>query len=91
MAAARYETGGRAALPIWLDYMRAGLAARPQPEFNPPDGLDLVRLKVSPKTGKLVPPTDPKGVEMWFKKGTEPTELEEKGKAGINDFMLGPN
>ena len=31
---ARYETGGRAALPIWLDYMSGALRDRPQPEFE---------------------------------------------------------
>ena len=30
----RYETGGHAALPIWLDYMRAALDGREQPEFE---------------------------------------------------------
>ena len=31
----RYETGGRAALPIWLSYMKRALDGRPQPEFCP--------------------------------------------------------
>ena len=35
----RYETGGRAALPIWLSYMQRALDGRPQPEFAPPDWL----------------------------------------------------
>ena len=42
----RYETGGRAALPIWLAYMTRALQGRNQPEFDPPAGLDIVRRRV---------------------------------------------
>ena len=51
MPLGRAETGGRAALPIWLGYMTASLGARPQPEFPVPDGIVLV--PIDPKTGKV--------------------------------------
>jgi penicillin-binding protein 1A len=65
----RYETGGRAALPIWLDYMKAALDGREQPEFLPPEGI--VEVKIDPQTGKPVA-EDARGVLEPFKLGTEP-------------------
>jgi penicillin-binding protein 1A len=70
----RYETGGHAALPVWLDYMSAALADRPQPEFEPPPGLVLVRI--DPHTGKAVRPGEP-GVEEPFEEGSEPAPPDE--------------
>jgi penicillin-binding protein 1A len=63
----RYETGGRAALPIWLQYMKAALHDRPQPEFQPPEGM--VMVKMDPDTGKAV---ESGGVVEPFKEGSEP-------------------
>jgi penicillin-binding protein 1A len=45
------ETGGRAALPIWLDFMKVALAARPAREFQVPEGIVFVRI--DGKTGLL--------------------------------------
>jgi penicillin-binding protein 1A len=88
----RYETGGRAALPIWLQYMRQALAGRPQPEFQPPPELEMVKKRVDLKTGRLASGASRSSEEMWFKKGTEPTEAEvEKGKVDVSDFAKLPN
>ncbi len=38
----RGETGGAAALPIWIDYMREALAGRPEPDRPRPGGLVVV-------------------------------------------------
>jgi penicillin-binding protein 1A len=35
----RLETGSRAALPIWIDFMQAALAAYPRERFPQPDGV----------------------------------------------------
>ncbi len=70
----RYETGGRAALPIWLDYMSGSLRDRPQPEFEPPAGI--VEVRIDPDTGKPVAAGE-RGVEEPFKEGTEPKGAEE--------------
>ena len=43
------ETGGRAALPIWLDYMRVALAERPESDFEVPEGVVFAR--VDPRSG----------------------------------------
>lgn len=38
------EYGGRAALPIWIDYMRAALKDQPIASNTPPDGMTQVSL-----------------------------------------------
>jgi len=45
-----YETGARAALPIWIDYMEAFLKTRPFQYFDIPDGTKMVYIH--PNSGK---------------------------------------
>ncbi len=45
-----YETGAKAALPIWIDYMEAFLADQPFQYFDIPD--DTKMIYVHPDTGK---------------------------------------
>jgi penicillin-binding protein 1A len=70
----RFETGGHAALPIWLDYMSVALKDRPEPEFDPPPGI--VEVRIDPETGKAVP-DDARGVSEPFKQGTEPAQAPD--------------
>jgi penicillin-binding protein 1A len=86
----KYETGGHAALPIWLAYMMKALEGRDQPEFVPPPQLDLLQRRVDKKTGRLAAAT--RNSEMlWFKRGTEPQDAEpEKGQADPSTFMQVP-
>jgi penicillin-binding protein 1A len=86
----KYETGGRAALPIWLNYMQKALEGRDQPEFSPSSGLDVLTRRVDKKTGKLS--GDMKtSVTLWFKRGTEPEETAtEKGTVDTGNFMMQP-
>ncbi len=43
------ETGGRAALPIWIQYMKTALNGKPNHLLEQPDGM--VTLRIDPKTG----------------------------------------
>ncbi len=45
----RNETGGSAALPIWIDYMGAVLKGVPEQSFNPPSGIMV--MQINPETG----------------------------------------
>jgi penicillin-binding protein 1A len=76
----RYETGGRAALPIWLAYMQRVLHERRQPPFPVPEGI--VMVSIDPQTGKAVSLSDRKHVVEPFVEGTEPL-LERPGKAPL--------
>ncbi len=69
----RAETGGKAALPIWLAFMQAALRDRPQPEFPVPEGISFVR--VNPETGEAVPPFAPGVIEPYLE-GTGPDAVE---------------
>ncbi len=84
----KYETGGRAALPAWVGYMKAALDGRNQPEFSPPGSLDLVKLRIDNKTGKVASSTKGSS-EMWFKKGTEPKDAAlAPGQADPSNFEM---
>ncbi len=74
----RAETGGRAALPIWLAFMQAALRDRPQPDFPIPEGIVFARI--DPKTGEAVEPFAP-GVLEPYLEGTAPVE-RAPGEAG---------
>lgn len=77
------ETGGKAALPIWLEFMRAAHQGKPPREFPVPEGVTAVRI--DPRTGKLAGREVP-GRTEYFLAGTEPTE--ETKAVDPNDFLL---
>jgi penicillin-binding protein 1A len=64
------ETGSRAALPIWIDFMDNVLDDRPLNYFDRPD--DVVRVAIDPDSGQRVTEEAPEAVAALFKKGTEP-------------------
>ena len=68
-----YETGGRAAIPIWLDYMQEALRDLPPQEFVPPP--NVVFAHVDPLTGQLAPPDFEGALDEPFIEGTEPKEF----------------
>ncbi|SER37388.1 penicillin-binding protein 1A [Nitrosomonas sp. Nm51] len=46
------ETGGRAALPMWIQYMKIALKNEPIAKYTPPDGITVDRI--NPETGLRV-------------------------------------
>ena len=67
----RFETGSRAASPIWLSFMQKALAGKPVTNFPIPEGI--VFTKIDPKTGLLASPGAKEVVFECFKEGTQPT------------------
>ena len=65
----RGETGGRAALPIWIDYMRVALAGMPERPLVPPPGI--AKVYVNADTGQLTSAGDPLATEEFLIKGTD--------------------
>ncbi|MEO5628918.1 MAG: penicillin-binding protein 1A [Thermomonas sp.] len=57
------EYGGKAALPIWIDYMRAALKDQPERDPQPPPGM----VKVSVGAGGRLLPAGNGGVVEWVK------------------------
>jgi penicillin-binding protein 1A len=64
------ETGARAALPIWMDFMEAALAEEAHRYFDLPD--NIVKVQLNPDTGGLASDGSKSAVNALFKKGTEP-------------------
>ena len=67
----RFETGSRAACPIWLSFMQKALAGKPARNFPIPEGI--VFAKINAKTGLLASPGAKEVVFECFKEGTQPT------------------
>lgn len=70
------EVGGRAALPIWVDYMKTAHEGLPGMTFPTPDGI--VFANVDSETGFLASSTSKKTIRMAFKEGTEPKEFRSQ-------------
>jgi penicillin-binding protein 1A len=66
------ETGARAALPIWLDFMKEAVKNQPESDFQIPPGV--VFASIHPQTGKLAPPNASYAIKEAFIEGTEPRE-----------------
>ena len=62
------ETGGRAALPMWIDYMRVVLDGMPEKPLLPPAGI--VTTHVNRETGKPTTSSDPDAMLEYFMEGT---------------------
>jgi penicillin-binding protein 1A len=73
-----YEQGGRAALPIWIDYMKAA-TKRDTGKFAPPEGIELVRI--DGKTGHRARPGARGSVMEAFIEGTAPEEFATRAGA----------
>lgn len=72
------ETGGRAALPIWIDFMRDMLPP-PAGEESPPEGI--VTAWIDPKTGRRVPEDHPGAVREFFDVTNPLAELPKEDAA----------
>lgn len=67
-----HEYGGRAALPVWMEFMRVALKGVPEQHRAIPDGL--VTVSINSKTGKRTSPSDPNAVFEIFKVENAPPE-----------------
>jgi penicillin-binding protein 1A len=66
----RGEVGARAALPIWLEYMKSAHEGLPPRGFPVPDGV--VFANIDNETGHLVSNSSKSVVRQAFIDGTEP-------------------
>lgn len=78
------EVGGRSALPIWVDYMKAAHEALPQMTFPVPDGI--VFANIDSETGKLASATTKKILRQAFAEGTEPTAAGNKAEEATDFY-----
>jgi penicillin-binding protein 1A len=67
------EVGGKAALPIWLGYMKSAHEGLPARNFPVPDGV--VFANIDNETGKLASASTKNVVRQAFIEGTEPSSV----------------
>ncbi|MDW7708929.1 MAG: PBP1A family penicillin-binding protein [Deferrisomatales bacterium] len=84
----RGETGGRAAAPIWLDFMRAAVAGRAPAEFGVPEGVEFAR--VDAETGFLAGPSTSKSFTAAFVRGSVPPP-PPRGEAAPSSLPFDPS
>jgi penicillin-binding protein 1A len=83
----KYETGSRAASPIWVDFSQKILDREPVKVFTVPE--NVVFARIDPKTGQLADPSDDKAIFEAFKEGTAPTKTTEVTGPAIDEFFKG--
>ncbi|MDY6986873.1 MAG: PBP1A family penicillin-binding protein [Thermodesulfobacteriota bacterium] len=87
------ETGARAALPIWIDFMEQALRNRPYESFDLPEGV--VHADMDAESGLLASDSCPNKVTALFKEGAEPKQYCRHGSQrqltgqGGKDWELG--
>ena len=77
------ETGSRAALPIWVNFMSKVLKDKPIQDFFIPDGIDFI--EIDPRTGNLS--SGKEGLLECFKEGTGPGQMLHARSMGSADFF----
>lgn len=92
------ETGGRAALPVWLTAMQAAEAGKPPLSFVPPASVSV--RTIDKRSGLLAPeptigldgvvsaPNADEVMEEYFVAGTEPVEHAEPAAMPAGDAVL---
>jgi penicillin-binding protein 1A len=79
------EYGGKAALPIWIDYMRVALEGQPPAAHDPPAGM--VEVAVAPN-GTLIP-AGTGGVVEWVK-AEDLERMESQAEYGFDGSDVPP-
>ena len=84
----RYEVGGKAAVPIWIDYMRVALDGVPDEALEIPEGITQARI--DPETGLLARQENRNAIMEVFRQGSLPamedaSERDLSGSEGEED------
>ncbi len=78
------EYGAKAALPMWIDFMRVALKG--QAEKTMPQPADIVTASIDPATGNLLPDGTPGSILEYFRKD-DLTRISTK-KNQLNSMRL---
>jgi penicillin-binding protein 1A len=80
------ETGSRAALPIWLEFMKKACADREPEEFIAPAGI--IFRQIDPMTGLLSTDQCRSSIREAFLPGTEPRQYCAEATAPVEEPLL---
>jgi penicillin-binding protein 1A len=75
------ETGAKAALPMWIDYMRVALEGMPESIMERPKGL--VNVRIDPVTGQLANANNPDAIFEVFRIEHAPKSTAETKQPDI--------
>lgn len=78
------EVGGRAALPIWIDYMKFAHEKLPQMTLPVPEGIVFTNIDAS--NGRLATAQSQSTLKQAYVNGTEPTSASNKSEE-TTDFL----
>lgn len=86
----RREFGGTAALPIWIDYMRAALKGSPDQQWPLPPGV--VNVRIDPETGQLAGTRQKNAIFEYFREEYVPEQGADgeepgSGSQGTDDLV----
>ncbi len=76
-----HETGGRAALPIWIDYMSSALKGVPDNPYSPPEGI--AAIKINQETGTRVDESQPGFYEYFYHEFPPPEVMTTHEPSGF--------
>ncbi|MBT5333991.1 MAG: PBP1A family penicillin-binding protein [Gammaproteobacteria bacterium] len=72
--------GSNIPLPIWIDFMKVALVD--VPEILPSQPAGVVTIKVDPKTGEAVSPSNPNGISEIFLTENAPNAAQSTNQGG---------
>ncbi|MBI5787306.1 MAG: PBP1A family penicillin-binding protein [Candidatus Schekmanbacteria bacterium] len=81
----RYETGGRAANPIWTKFMQSALKTLPVKDFPMPAGI--VEVSIDAKTGMLASAECERVIREYFLAESVPTEPCNQHQTDNQNFL----
>ena len=86
----RREFGGTAALPIWIDFMRAALGDSPEVKRPVPPGI--VSVRIDPDTGMLANPGQGNAIFEYFPEESVPGQMsrddgDNPGSQGTDELV----
>jgi penicillin-binding protein 1A len=76
------ETGSRAALPMWIDFMRSALANYRERNFEQPEGL--VTVRIDPETGLLAASNNRNAIFETFRAANVPKRQTDSALVNID-------
>ena len=80
------ETGARAALPLWLEFMKKAHAGREPEDFSVPEGI--IFKQVEPKSGLLCADNCRSSIREAYLPGTEPRKFCDENAVGDDEPQI---
>lgn len=77
------ETGGKAALPMWIEFMKTALENVPEKPLTPPEGI--VQAYINPSDGLLLDPNNKGGIQEFFTVDTVPKRYSQPKEPELDD------